>query len=389
MCYGPFKKLCHWGPLTAIGIIKMVTGSTIHCSGMWWPSTTLGGFINTLGFMSLSGLTLYNLLSAMFHGPGYLPLKWTPADKANCKYLQECKVCLGYKAPRSHHCRKCGRCVQKMDHHCPWINNCVGWGNHAHFLYFLLFATLGCAHASVVLGCSLYRALYRNNYLYYRVPDVPIVYLGLTGMILTVLSLGLAIGVVCAVGLLFIVQFRSILRNRTGIEDWIVEKADCRRKHKEPYIFPYDLGRWRNLKQVLTLSGNPVGDGINWEVKEGCSQFSLTIEQLEQKNEKRLKARTYKIVSPASGRWFPLSYGIKVCCNFPCTDEPRLKLNVGDLVLVTRWRKLWLFGEKIQDDLPDDQKALLRQKGWFPRPCAVQYETERSVQKSNGKNKKI
>lgn len=40
------------------------------------------------------------------------------------KYLQFCDVCSGFKAPRSHHCRKCGRCVMKMDHHCPYLN-CV------------------------------------------------------------------------------------------------------------------------------------------------------------------------------------------------------------------------------------------------------------------------
>ncbi|XP_066247171.1 palmitoyltransferase ZDHHC6 [Euwallacea similis] len=372
MSLGIFKRVCHWGPLTAIGIVKLVTGSTIHCSGMWWPSTSLSGFLNTLCFMSLSGLTLFNLLSAMFHGPGYLPLRWMPKDPNDCQYLQHCGVCQGYKAPRSHHCRKCGRCVQKMDHHCPWINNCVGWGNHAHFTYFLLFATLGCFHASIVLGCSLYRALYRKNYLYYQIPNVPIVHLGLAGMVTTVLSLGFAIGVVVAVGMLLIVQISSILGNRTGIEDWILEKANHRRMNtNDKFIYPYNLGKWKNILQVLTLSGQPVGNGINWPVRDGCDQFTLTIEQIEQKREKRLKSRNYKIIKPASGYWFPIVHGIKVCSNYPCTNEPRLKLNVDDMVVVTRWRKHWLFGEKVQENLSQEQIAVLRQRGWFPRPCAI------------------
>lgn len=29
-----------------------------------------------------------------------------------------CKKCQGWKPPRCHHCRKCGRCVLRMDHHC-------------------------------------------------------------------------------------------------------------------------------------------------------------------------------------------------------------------------------------------------------------------------------
>ena len=98
----------------------------------------------------------------------------------------------------------------KMDHHCPWINNCVGWGNHAHFTSFLAFATLGCFHAAIVLGCSLYRALNRVHYLYYGMGNEPIVYLGLYGIILCVLALGFTIGVVIAVGMLLIFQVRIL-----------------------------------------------------------------------------------------------------------------------------------------------------------------------------------
>lgn len=98
-----------------------------------------------------------------------------------------------------------------MDHHCPWINNCVGWGNHAHFTSFLAFATLGCFQASIVLGCSLYRALNRVHYLYYGTGNEPIVYLGLYGIILCVLALGFTIGVVIAVGMLLFFQVRPKL----------------------------------------------------------------------------------------------------------------------------------------------------------------------------------
>ena len=40
-----------------------------------------------------------------------------------------CFKCQAPKPPRSHHCALCGKCVLKMDHHCPWINNCVGFYN--------------------------------------------------------------------------------------------------------------------------------------------------------------------------------------------------------------------------------------------------------------------
>ncbi|RYG47132.1 hypothetical protein EON67_08870 [archaeon] len=34
------------------------------------------------------------------------------------RYCDKCKV---IKPPRAHHCSTCGRCIQKMDHHCPWV----------------------------------------------------------------------------------------------------------------------------------------------------------------------------------------------------------------------------------------------------------------------------
>jgi hypothetical protein len=49
----------------------------------------------------------------------------------------------------------------KMDHHCPWINNCVGHFNHANFTAFLFFAPCGCIHALFVMIPALYRAINR------------------------------------------------------------------------------------------------------------------------------------------------------------------------------------------------------------------------------------
>lgn len=74
------------------------------------------------------------------------------------------------------------------------------------------------------------------------------------------------------------VQIRAIIRNRTGIEDWILEKANHRRKDSnEKFIFPYDLGIWNNIKQVLNFSCEPVGNGVTWPVVEGCDQYTLTV----------------------------------------------------------------------------------------------------------------
>jgi len=49
-----------------------------------------------------------------------------------------CPECQVIRTPRSRHCNVCDRCVDRFDHHCPWINNCVGIKNHSVFLLFII-----------------------------------------------------------------------------------------------------------------------------------------------------------------------------------------------------------------------------------------------------------
>lgn len=62
-------------------------------------------------------------------------------------------------------------------------------------------------------------------------------------------------------------------------------------------------------------------------------------EQLAQKKDKRKRAKTYRVIEEAYGSYLPLKHGWGVLCHPPCTDEQRIKLKVGDIVIVTRWRK--------------------------------------------------
>ncbi|KAK7879013.1 hypothetical protein WMY93_030766 [Mugilogobius chulae] len=49
-----------------------------------------------------------------------------------------CSVCKVVRPPRAGHCRICGVCVLRLDHHCVWINSCVGQANHLSFLLTLI-----------------------------------------------------------------------------------------------------------------------------------------------------------------------------------------------------------------------------------------------------------
>ncbi|XP_069603337.1 palmitoyltransferase ZDHHC15 isoform X2 [Ranitomeya imitator] len=71
--------------------------------------------------------------------------------------IRFCDRCQVVKPDRCHHCSVCGMCVLKMDHHCPWVNNCIGFSNYKFFLLFLAYAMLYCSYiASTVFKYFLY-----------------------------------------------------------------------------------------------------------------------------------------------------------------------------------------------------------------------------------------
>eukprot|EP00095_Tigriopus_kingsejongensis_P006239 maker-scaffold301_size216225-snap-gene-1.27 protein:Tk06239 transcript:maker-scaffold301_size216225-snap-gene-1.27-mRNA-1 annotation:"palmitoyltransferase zdhhc6" len=386
-------RLVHWGPIAALGrwlrlqgvrqtgltalffltvIIFWVSFTALVCDTMYWPpDQSWGGYLNLMVFLMISSSTLYHFMAALLVGPGHVPEGWQPAQPTDQAHLQFCHACQAFKAPRSHHCRKCGKCVKKMDHHCPWINNCVGHDNHGFFVGFLASAVLGCSHASWILAMSIYYGLNRSWYAYYGTGQEPQVMLTLVTLIVYLFGLGMAIGVVLAVGTLLFFQLRSVVRNQTGIEDWILEKASYRLRHTtDTFAHPYDLGRSGNFWQVINLTCRPMCDGIEWPLKPGSDQYDLTKEQILQKLDKRHRTREYKIVKPFSGYWCPCwSMGLRVGCQPPCADEPRIPLEVGDILLVTRWKRHWLYGDKC---LRDNQVEADRVRGWFPRKCAVE-----------------
>ena len=71
-------------------------------------------------------------------------LEKLPARTWSLVQWRYCFKCKSVRPPRAHHCSICNACVMRMDHHCPWVGNCVGLNNHKFFLNFLFNAMMGC-----------------------------------------------------------------------------------------------------------------------------------------------------------------------------------------------------------------------------------------------------
>ena len=173
------------------------------------------------------------------------------------------------KPERTHHCRTCNACILKYDHHCPWLNQCVGLGNERYFILFMLWFSLG-AFIFAISGWPIaYNALVNKIWISTVFPRI--LYLALYAK---------AIVMGPAVFILALWHLYLAARNETSVESQDHSHYQKTAKERDAvFQSVYDLGWIRNLQiffnvgpgmaasyytLLLPVHVEPYSDGWHW-----------------------------------------------------------------------------------------------------------------------------
>ncbi|EDV20046.1 expressed hypothetical protein [Trichoplax adhaerens] len=245
------------GPLFVVLVIGLTTVVVVLYYRLLVPRILTYGFIRSSCHLLYAHWLLVNICHQYYRAvctePGY------PDEVIDIiVYLYLYKKLCSYqgivaKPPRTHHCRICRRCIMKMDHHCPWVNNCVGRNNHRYFILFCVYMFLGTLYVSLsgydLFLDQLYLQVYRSK-------------LNLASEYETDQSSALFLGILCATVAFILLLFTGwhcflISTNQTTIETYANKKKKKLLKKKgKRFRNKYDRGFVSNWRSVLGISRN-------------------------------------------------------------------------------------------------------------------------------------
>lgn len=197
-------------------------------------------------------------------------LQWELKSK-----LYFCKKCEFFKPPRTHHCSSCDKCILKMDHHCVWLKNCVGFNNYKFFFLGQLYQTIACTFSTSTYILSVI------DIMSYKVSAVGSYYVGYkVWVLITILFIMMFNIFVLVLWLFHSISLAS--KNRTTIE---YRKLCMNKKtpdqseseHKKSQENIYDLGFVNNLRAFLGkhcfvwwIPANlyVIGDGTSFDTRK-------------------------------------------------------------------------------------------------------------------------
>ena len=173
--------------------------------------------------------------------------------------VRMCQRCLKAKPDRCHHCSQCNRCILKMDHHCPWVGNCIGFHNYKYFLCLLFYCAVTC-QLIIYSSNPLFKAALARDDIPYK----------MAFFIATAYVLACVFGTIITI--FFCFHLYLISGGLTTIE--FCEKSG--RKDLFKLGSPYDVGIYANFQN--TLGDNPLlwllpcnrnleGEGLYFQVK--------------------------------------------------------------------------------------------------------------------------
>lgn len=111
--------------------------------------------------------------------------------------LRWCYHCRVFRPPRAVHCPDCGVCVMRFDHHCPWVSQCVGQRNYAHFYAFLWAVSLLCAYTGGCLSLYAFGLLSWDRRAYTGVLGEERSAALYNGILVVAVAIGVLVGVLC------------------------------------------------------------------------------------------------------------------------------------------------------------------------------------------------